>query len=352
MSRSQKAAVSTIAAEIEAMLAATKKASGGHEALLSEDSAPVEFVSTGVWSLDRILGGGIPLGRIVELFGPDSTGKTTLALSCAKSFIDAGGFAVYADAECALVPDWVSALGVDTKSLIRVFPETFEDMLASIHEKIVHAATEKLKGPILIVADTFTAAVCAADVEKSIRDNAKVGNRALLTSRGLGKLLGPLYNSRCALLILNQVRENVGAGLYMPKTASTGGRAVRHYASIRVELSGSSPVKTKSGDVIGTNVTVRVPKNKVAPARGACAYRILSKGGALGIDNHFAAFVDLLATGHATKSRNGSVTALGQDFASLNDWRAALAADAKYREAVRAEVVKQIPVDGEGVEAE
>ena len=217
----------------------------------------VEAIPTGALSLDVALGiGGIPKGRIVEIFGPESSGKTTLALHMIAECQKKGGEAAFIDAEHALDPVYAKHLGVDIDNLIVSQPDTGEQAL-EIAEALVRSGAIDI-----IVVDSVAALVPKAEIDGDMGD-AHVGLQARLMSQALRKLAGVLNKSNTAIVFINQLREKVGIMFGNPET-TPGGRALKFYASVRLDIRKTENLK-QDGEVFGNRVRVKVVKNKVAP---------------------------------------------------------------------------------------
>ena len=217
----------------------------------------VEAIPTGALSLDVALGiGGIPKGRIVEIFGPESSGKTTLALHMIAECQKTGGEAAFIDAEHALDPVYAKHLGVDIDNLIVSQPDTGEQAL-EIAEALVRSGAIDI-----IVVDSVAALVPKAEIDGDMGDS-HVGLQARLMSQALRKLAGVLNKSNTAIIFINQLREKVGIMFGNPET-TPGGRALKFYASVRLDIRKTENLK-QDGEVFGNRVRVKVVKNKVAP---------------------------------------------------------------------------------------
>ena len=217
----------------------------------------VEAIPTGALSLDIALGiGGIPRGRIIEIFGPESSGKTTLALHIIAEAQKTGGEAAFIDAEHALDPVYAKNLGVDIDNLIVSQPDTGEQAL-----EIAEALTRS--GAIdVIVVDSVAALVPKAEIDGDMGDS-HVGLQARLMSQALRKLAGVISKSKTVIIFINQLREKVGIMFGNPET-TPGGRALKFYSSVRLDIRKVENIKT-DGEVVGNRVKVKVIKNKVAP---------------------------------------------------------------------------------------
>lgn len=220
-------------------------------------SMSVEHIKTGSMALDMALGiGGIPKGRIVEIYGPESSGKTTLALHCVAEAQKAGGAAAFIDVEHALDPVYAENLGVDIDSLLVSQPDSGEQAL-EIAEALVRSGAIDI-----IVIDSVAALVTRAEIEGEMGDN-HVGQLARLMSQALRKLTGALSKSNCSAIFINQLREKIGVIYGNPET-TTGGRALKFYASVRIDVRKIETIKNGS-QMIGSRTRARVVKNKVAP---------------------------------------------------------------------------------------
>ena len=217
----------------------------------------VEAISTGSVSLDVALGiGGVPRGRIVEIYGPESSGKTTIALHVIASAQNKGGEAAFIDAEHALDPVYAKALGVDTDSLLVSQPDTGEQAL-EIAEALVRSGAIDV-----LVVDSVAALVPKAEIEGEMGDSF-VGLQARLMSQALRKLSGTIAKTKTIAIFINQIREKVGVMFGNPET-TPGGRALKFYSTIRLEVRRAEQIK-QGANVIGNRVKIKVVKNKVAP---------------------------------------------------------------------------------------
>ena len=217
----------------------------------------VEHISTGSITLDAALGiGGLPKGRIVEMYGPESSGKTTLALHAVAEAQKAGGQAAFIDVEHALDPIYAANLGVDINQLLVSQPDTGEQALEITEALIRSGAID------IIVIDSVAALVPKAEIEGDMGDS-HVGLQARLMSQSLRKLAGAISKSNCIAIFINQLREKIGV-FYGPSETTTGGRALRFYASVRLDIRKAEAIKNGS-EVVGAHTKVKVVKNKVAP---------------------------------------------------------------------------------------
>jgi recombination protein RecA len=217
----------------------------------------IEVISTGSIALDLALGvGGLPRGRVVEIFGPESSGKTTLALHCLAQAQRNGGAAAFIDVEHALDPNYARNLGVDLDNLLVSQPDTGEQAL-DIAEMLVRSNAVDV-----VVIDSVAALVPKAEIEGDMGD-AHVGLQARLMSQALRKLTAAISKSRTTMIFINQIREKVGVMFGNPETTS-GGRALKFYASVRLDVRRLESIKIGT-DVVGSRTRVKVVKNKVAP---------------------------------------------------------------------------------------
>ena len=223
-------------------------------------SMNIEHISTGSLSLDIALGiGGLPRGRIIDIYGPESSGKTTLALHCIAEGQKDGGNAAFIDVEHALDPVYAAALGVDIDNLLVSQPDTGEQALEITEALIRSGAID------VIVLDSVAALVTKQEIEGDMGDS-QVGVQARLMSQALRKLAGAISKSNCVAIFINQLREKVGV-VYGNPEVTPGGRALKFYSSVRLEVRKGEALKAgkSSGDRIGSRTKVKVVKNKVAP---------------------------------------------------------------------------------------
>src|SRR5437763_4197603 len=245
-------ALSTALAQIE-----RQHGKGAVMRLGDETRAPIEVIPSGAISLDVALGiGGLPRGRIVEIYGPESSGKTTVALHAVANAQRAGGIAAFIDAEHALDPEYAKALGVDTDSLLVSQPDTGEQALEITDMLIRSGAID------VLVIDSVAALVPRAEIEGEMGDS-HVGLQARLMSQALRKITGALSNSGTTAIFINQLREKIGVFFGSPET-TTGGKALKFYASVRLDVRRIETLKDGQ-DAVGSRTRVKVVKNKVAP---------------------------------------------------------------------------------------
>ena len=217
----------------------------------------VGHVSTGSLGLDIALGiGGLPRGRIVEIYGPESSGKTTLSLHCIAEGQKDGGNVAFIDVEHALDPVYAAALGVDVDSLLVSQPDTGEDALEIAEALIRSGAID------VIVIDSVAALVPKAEIEGEMGDS-HVGLQARLMSQALRKLAGAINKSNCVAIFINQLREKVGV-IYGSPEVTPGGRALKFYSSVRIDIRRTETLKV-NGEMVGSRTRARVVKNKIAP---------------------------------------------------------------------------------------
>ncbi len=244
---------------LEAALAQIDRAFGKGSAMKlgSREAMQIEAISSGSLGLDIALGiGGLPRGRIVEIYGPESSGKTTLALHAIAEAQKAGGTAAFVDAEHALDPVYARKLGVDIDELIVSQPDTGEQALEIVDTLVRSNALD------VLVVDSVAALVPRAEIEGEMGDS-HVGLQARLMSQALRKLTGSINRSRCLVIFINQIRMKIGVMYGNPET-TTGGNALKFYASVRLDIRRTGQIKDRD-EIVGNATRVKVVKNKVAP---------------------------------------------------------------------------------------
>jgi recombination protein RecA len=274
-----------------------------------EAERSVEAISTGSLSLDIALGiGGYPKGRIIEIYGPESSGKTTLALHAIAEVQRQGGYVAFIDAEHALDPKYARALGVDVDNLILSQPDTGEQAL-EIAEALIRSGSVDA-----IVVDSVAALVPEAEINGEMGDS-HVGLQARLMSQAMRKLSGAISKSGTVAIFINQIREKVGVMFGNPET-TPGGRALKFYSSVRLEIRRSEQIKSAT-DIIGNKANIKVVKNKVAPPFKSVSVDIIygegiSKTGEL-ID--LASDLDIIQKSGAWFAYNGEKIGQGRENA-------------------------------------
>jgi len=227
----------------------------------------IEAISTGSLNLDIALGiGGIPKGRVVEIFGPESSGKTTMTLHCVAEAQKAGGTCAFVDAEHALDPGYAEKLGVDMDELLVSQPDTGEQAL-EITDMLVRSGAVDL-----VVVDSVAALTPKAEIEGEMGDS-HVGLQARLMSQALRKLTANIKKSNCIVIFINQIRMKIGVMFGSPET-TTGGNALKFYSSVRLDIRRIGGIK-KGDEIVGNETKVKVVKNKVAPPFKQCTFEIM-----------------------------------------------------------------------------
>lgn len=307
----------------------------------------VEVISSGSLGLDIALGiGGFPKGRIVEIYGPESSGKTTLAIHAIAEAQKKGGLAAFIDAEHAFDRNYAEALGVDTENLLISQPDNGEQALEIAENLIRSGAID------IIVIDSVAALVPRSEIEGEMGDS-KMGLQARLMSQAMRKLTGSIGRTGCCCIFINQLREKIGVMFGNPET-TTGGNALKFYASIRLDIRRQgSPIKDKEGNMMGNTVKVKVVKNKVAPPFRIANFDIMygegiSKNGEivdLGVD------LEIIQKSGAWFSYGGSKIAQGREAAKqfmADNPEVADEIEAKIREKVAAgAAISKVAVGGE-----
>ena len=268
----------------------------------------VETISSGALTLDLALGGGLPKGRVIEIYGPESSGKTTVALHALAEVQRNGGIAAFVDAEHALDPTYAAALGVDIDNLLISQPDTGESALEIVDQLVRSAAVD------IVVIDSVAALVPRAEIEGDMGD-AHVGLQARLMSQALRKITGNIGKSGCTVIFINQLRQKIGVTYGSPET-TTGGNALKFYASVRLDIRRIQTLK-KGTDEYGNRVKVKVAKNKVAPPFRIAEFDIIFGKGisTLGCVVDLAEETGIIVRKGAWYSYNGDNISQGRDNA-------------------------------------
>ncbi len=266
----------------------------------------VETIPSGALTLDLALGGGLPKGRVVELYGPESSGKTTLALHAIAEVQKMGGVAAFVDAEHALDPTYAAALGVDIANLLVAQPDTGEAGLEIVDQLVRSTAVD------LVVIDSVAALVPRAEIEGEMGD-VHVGLQARLMSQALRKITGNIGKTGCTVFFLNQLRQKIGISYGNPET-TTGGNALKFYASVRLDIRRIQTLK-KGAEEFGIRAKVKVVKNKIAPPFRIAEFDIIFGQGisTLGCILDMAEETNVVVRKGAWYSYNGDNIGQGRD---------------------------------------
>ncbi len=267
----------------------------------------VETIPSGALTLDVALGGGLPKGRIIEIYGPESSGKTTLALHAISEIQKAGGVAAFVDAEHALDPTYSAALGVDIENLLVAQPDNGESALEIVDQLVRSAAVD------LVVVDSVAALVPRAEIEGEMGD-MQVGLQARLMSKALRKIAGNIGKSGSTVIFLNQLRQKIGVSYGNPEV-TTGGTALKFYSSVRLDIRRIQTLKKGSEGEYGIRAKVKVAKNKVAPPFRIAEFDIIFGQGIsrLGCILDMAEDCDVVVRKGAWYSYNGDNIGQGRD---------------------------------------
>ncbi len=311
----------------------------------------IEAISTGSLGLDIALGvGGFPRGRIVEIYGPESSGKTTLAIHAIAECQKSGGFAAFIDAEHAFDRSYAEALGVDTENLLISQPDNGEQALEITENLIRSGAID------IIVIDSVAALVPRSEIEGEMGDS-KMGLQARLMSQAMRKLTAAIGKTGCSCIFINQLREKIGVMFGNPET-TTGGNALKFYASIRLDIRKTGQaLKDKEGNIVGNHVKVKVVKNKVAPPFRTAEFDIMygegiSKAGEIvdmGVD------FNIINKSGAWYSYDDAKIAQGRDAARqflMDNPEVALDIEQKIKAKISSAQVKISSEDGDTEESE
>ena len=290
----------------------------------------VETIPTGALTLDMALGGGLPKGRVIEIYGPESSGKTTLALHAIAEVQRQGGVAAFVDAEHALDPYYAANLGVDVENLLISQPDTGEMGLEICDQLVRSSAVD------LIVVDSVAALTPRAEIEGEMGDS-HMGLQARLMSQALRKITGNIGKSQCTVIFLNQLRLKIGVTYGNPET-TTGGNALKFYASVRLDIRRIQTLK-KGNDQFGIRVKVKVAKNKVAPPFRIAEFDIIFGEGIsiLGCLLDIAEEHDIVVRKGAWYSYEGNNVAQGRDNTIIR-----MKEDPEFASKVKAQVMEKI----------
>ena len=294
----------------------------------------VETIPTGALTLDLALGGGLPKGRVIEIYGPESSGKTTVALHALAEVQKAGGVAAFVDAEHALDPVYARALGVNIDELLVSQPDTGEMGLEIVDQLVRSAAVD------VVVIDSVAALVPRAEIEGEMGDT-HVGLQARLMSQALRKITGSIGKSQCTVIFLNQLRQKIGISYGNPEV-TTGGNALKFYASVRLDIRRIQTLK-KGTEEYGIRAKVKVAKNKVAPPFRIAEFDILFGQGisTMGCLVDLAEQTEVITRKGAWYSYEGDNIGQGRDNTVQR-----LIEDAAFATKVEAQVREKLAING------
>lgn len=283
---------------LKVALARIQKTHGNDSVMIygeqDEESQKVQTIPAGFLSIERALGvRGYPKGRIIEIYGPEASGKTLLTLACIAAVQKAGGVAAFIDAEQAFSPDWARKLGVDTDSLVFSQPNSGEQALSIAEDLIRSGAVD------VLVVDSVAALVPQKEIDGEMGD-ATMGVQARLMSQGMRKLTSAINKSQTTVFFINQIRSKIGVMFGSPET-TTGGNALKYYCSVRIDVRRIETLKDASGP-IGNRTRAKIVKNKVAPPHKVAEYDLLFTEGNEGISREGDVIDMGLEYGLVTKS--------------------------------------------------
>lgn len=296
----------------------------------------VEVIPTGCLPLDIALGvGGLPRGRVTEIFGPEASGKTTLCLHVIKEAQRLGGTAAFIDAEHALDPTRAGAIGVNIEDLLISQPDNGEQALEIVETLVRSNAVD------VIVVDSVAALVPRAEIEGEMGD-AMVGVQARLMSQALRKLTGAISKSKTVVIFTNQMRQKIGVMFGNPET-TTGGLALKFYSSVRIDVRKTANIKTSSGDTVGSQHRARIVKNKIAPPFKEAEFDIMNTEGI----SVYGSLVDL-AVLHGLITKAGAFFKIGnENLQGREATKTYLKDNSKIAESLRSQIWDKVnhPVD-------
>ena len=306
----------------------------------------VETIPTGALTLDLALGGGLPKGRVIEIYGPESSGKTTLALHALAEVQKQGGTAAFVDAEHALDPEYSQALGVDIEELLVSQPDTGEAGLEIVDQLVRSSAID------VVVVDSVAALVPRAEIEGEMGDS-HVGLQARLMSQALRKITGNIGKSGCTVIFLNQLRQKIGVVYGSPET-TTGGQALKFYSSVRLDIRRIQTLK-KGNEEYGIRAKVKVAKNKVAPPFRIAEFDVIFGRGisSLGCVLDLAEQNGIVVRKGAWYSYKGDNISQGRDNAiKLMEEKPELAAEIETQVRQKLEIGRDFAENGHAAEGE